>query len=89
MGSVRSHIFNQKEIYTYSEARQKLSKVLDLARREDVIIKKRSGEIFTIVYKQSSSSPFDIKGVTTKAKTRDIMEAVKTSRSIQGEGKGA
>ena len=77
------------KVYTYSEARQKLSKVLDLARREDVIIKKRSGEIFTIVYKQSSSSPFDIKGVKTKAKTRDIMEAVKTSRSIQGDGNGA
>ena len=77
------------KVYTYSESRQKLSKVLDLARREDVIIKKRGGEIFAIVYKQSSSSPFDIKGVTTKAKTRDIMEAVKTSRSIQGEGKGA
>ena len=77
------------KVYTYSEARQKLSKVLDLARREDVIIKKRGGEIFAIVYKQPSNSPFDIKGVTTKAKTRDIMEAVKTSRSIQGEGKGA
>jgi len=54
-----------------------------------VIIKKRSGEIFTIVYKQSSSSPFDIKGVKTKATTKDIMEAVEISRSIQGDGKGA
>ncbi len=77
------------KVYTYSEARQKLSKVLDLARREEVIIKKRSGEIFTIVYKQSSSSPFDIKGVKTKATTKDIMEAVEISRSIQGDGKSA
>ena len=69
------------KVYTYSEARQKLSKVLDLARSEEVIIKKRGGEVFAIVYKQSSSSPFDIKGVKTKATTRDIMEAVEESRS--------
>jgi len=70
-----------KKVSTYSEARQKLSKVLDLARSEEVIIKKRGGEIFAIVYKQPSNSPFDIKGVKTKAKTRDIMEVVEASRS--------
>ncbi|MFC1535127.1 type II toxin-antitoxin system Phd/YefM family antitoxin [Thermodesulfobacteriota bacterium] len=34
------------KVYTYSEARQKLSKVLDTARSEEVIIKRRGGGNF-------------------------------------------
>ena len=69
------------KVYTYSEARQKLSKVLDLARSEDVMIKKRSGEIFTVVYQKKSHSPLDVKGVKTSATTQDILDAVEVSRS--------
>ncbi|NTU45869.1 MAG: type II toxin-antitoxin system Phd/YefM family antitoxin [Chlorobiaceae bacterium] len=71
------------KVYTYSEARKRLATVLDLARSEEVIIKKRSGETFTIVYKQSSSSPFDVKGVKTGAATSDILEAIEVSRSSE------
>jgi prevent-host-death family protein len=70
-----------KKVSTYSEARQKLSKLLHLARSEEVIIKKRGGEIFAIVYKQPPNSIFAIHGVKTKVKTRDILEAVDASRS--------
>ena len=74
------------KVYTYSEARQKLSKVLDLARSEEVIIKKRSGEIFSVVYQKRSLSPFDVKGVKTSATMRDILDAVELSRSgVRGE----
>ena len=69
------------KVYTYSEARQKLSTVLDLARSEDVMIKKRSGEIFTVVYQKKSHSPFDVKGVKTSATKQDILDAVEVSRS--------
>ena len=69
------------KVYSYSEARQKFAKVLDLARTEEVIIKKRSGEQFAIVYKRLSNSPFDVKGVKTRATTKDILEAVEASRS--------
>ena len=72
------------KVYTYSEARQKLSELLDLARSEEVLIKKRSGELFTIAYKQPSASPFDVKGVKTRTTTKDIMEAVEASRSGEG-----
>jgi len=37
--------------------------------------------LFTLVYKKPSSSPFDVKGVKTRATTKDIMEAVEASRS--------
>jgi hypothetical protein len=69
------------KVYSYSEARKEFAKVFDLARTEEVIIKKRSGEQFAVVYKQLSNSPFDVKGVKTRAATKDILEAVEDSRS--------
>lgn len=69
------------KVYTYSEARQKLSKLLEDARNEEVIIKKRSGEVFSIIYRKPPASPFDVKGLKTKAKTQDILNAVQKSRS--------
>ena len=68
------------KVYTYSEARQKLSKVLDIARTEEVVIKRRGGETFTLVFKKSSKSPFDVPGIKTRATTKDIIDAVRESR---------
>lgn len=69
------------KVFTYSEARQKLSTVLDLARSEEVIIKRRGGETFTVVFRQTSDSPFDVPGIDTKVTTEDILSAVGESRS--------
>ncbi len=68
------------KVYTYSEARQRFAEVLNIARSEEVIIKRRGGETFTIVFKKTPKSPFDIPGVKTNATTKDILEAVKESR---------
>jgi prevent-host-death family protein len=68
------------KVYTYSEARQQLSKVLDIARKEEVIIKRRGGEVFSLVFKKIPKSPFDVSGVKTSATTQDILEAVRESR---------
>lgn len=54
------------KVYTYSEARKRFSEVLNIAREEKVIIKRRGGETFTIVFK-NSQSPFDIPGIKIKA----------------------
>ncbi len=70
-----------KKVYTYSEARQKLSAVLDIAKTEEVIIKRRGGESFKIVFSKPPKSPFDVAGVKTKATTKDINDAVKESRT--------
>ena len=72
---------NDMKVYTYSEARQKLSKVLDIARSEEVIIKRRGGETFTLVFKKLPKSPFDVPGIKTKATTEDIIDAVRESRA--------
>jgi len=68
------------KVYTYSEARRRLADVLNIARSEEVIIKRRSGETFSVIYRKSNKSPFDVPGIQTKATTNDIIAAVRESR---------
>lgn len=68
------------KVYTYSEARQRLADVLNIARSEEVVIKRRGGETFSIIFKKSEKSPFDVPGIQTKATTKDILAAVRVSR---------
>lgn len=69
-------------VYSFSEARQKLAEVLDLARTEDVIIERRGGKSFVLSLKRPSKSPLDIPAVNRETvTTRDIVVAVRESRS--------
>jgi prevent-host-death family protein len=68
------------KVYTFSEARQRFAEILNMAREEDVIIKRRGGETFKIVFKEAPKSPFDIPGIKTKATTKDILRAIRDSR---------
>jgi prevent-host-death family protein len=68
------------KVYTYSEARQRLADVLNIARSEEVVIKRRGGETFSIIFRKSKKSPFDVPGIQTKATTKDILAAVRESR---------
>lgn len=67
--------------YTYSEARQHFAEILDTARKEEVIIKRRNGDIFSLKARKTTQSPFDVPGVNTKATTSDILKAIKEFRS--------
>jgi prevent-host-death family protein len=69
------------KVYTYSEARQRLADVLNIARNEEVIIKRRGGETFSIIFRKNRKSPFDVPGIKTKATTGNILEAVRESRT--------
>jgi hypothetical protein len=68
------------KVYTYSEARQRFSEILNIARKEEVVIKRRGGESFSITFRRTPKSPFDVPGIKTKATTKDILEAVRESR---------
>lgn len=69
-------------VYTFSQARQKLAEVLDLARTEDVIIERRGGETFVLSFKRQPKSPLDIPSVDPElVTTKDIVEAVRGSRA--------
>ena len=70
------------KVFTYSEARQNLSELLNTAQKEEVEIRRRDGSVFSIVVKQGiEKSPFDVAGIKTVATTQDIMEAIRESRA--------
>lgn len=68
------------KVYTYSQARQRLSELLNYAEKEEVLIRRRDGTTFAVISKQAVSSPFDIPGIDTDASTEDILSAVQESR---------
>jgi hypothetical protein len=69
------------KVFTYSEARQNLSKLLRLAQKEEIEIRRKDGSVFSLKIKdQKTKSPFDVAGVKTKATTQDILDAVRESR---------
>jgi len=69
------------KVFTYSEARQNLSKLLNIAQKEEVEIRRRDGTTFSLVSKRKKGkSPFDVSGIKTKATTKDILKAVRESR---------
>ena len=69
------------KVFTYSEARQNLSKVLVLAQREEVEIRRKDGSTFSLRAKRRESrSPFDVPGVSTSVTTSNILDAVRESR---------
>ncbi len=70
------------KVFTYSEARQNLSELLNTAQHEEVEIRRRDGTVFSIIPKRKEEkSPFDVAGIQTKATTQDILNAVSESRS--------
>lgn len=72
------------KVYTYSQARQNLSEVLNRSKSEKVLIRRRGGEVFAVVPEVTGGSPLDVPGVKTKAKTSDILAAVREVRTRQG-----
>jgi hypothetical protein len=69
------------KVYTYSEARQKLSDVLDRAKVEgEVRIKRRDGGEFVVRPAQRRGSPLDVEGVDTDVTAEDIVDVVRELR---------
>lgn len=75
------------KIFTYSDARQKFSSVLESAQKEGkVLIRRRDGRIFSIRPEKTSESPFDIEGVRSSVTTKDILETLREARAEPGGG---
>lgn len=66
--------------FTYSQARQNLSDVLNKAKSDDVLIRRRGGDVFRVIQVLQEGSPFDVKGVKTKVPTKDILSAIREGR---------
>ena len=68
-------------VYTYSEARQKLSSVLDSAQKSgEVLIRRKDGSTFSLKPETQADSPLDVKGVKSDISTKEIVSFVRESR---------
>lgn len=72
--------------YTYSEARQRFSTVLDKAYRDGAVrIKRRDGRVFVLRPEEKSRSPLDVGGVDLKIDRSEILEFMVEGRRKAGE----
>lgn len=69
------------KIYTYSKAREKLADVLEESKNEEVVIRRRKGDLYSVVPKSPMRrSPFDVSGLRKKMTRKEILEAIRESR---------
>jgi antitoxin (DNA-binding transcriptional repressor) of toxin-antitoxin stability system len=69
------------KIFTFSEARQQFSSVLDLAQQEGgVQITRRDGRVFLIKALDRPTSPLDIKGVQLNVHRSELLDFIHESR---------
>jgi hypothetical protein len=75
------------KVFTYSDARQKFSSVLESAQLEgQVLVRRKDGRLFSIRPEKSSKSPFDVQGIKSSVTTRDIIETLREARAEQIAG---
>lgn len=67
-------------VFSYSEARKRFAEVLDLAKDDEVIIKRRNGESFSLRTVMKSKSPFDIDGLEIDITTAELVAVIRESR---------
>jgi hypothetical protein len=70
------------KVYSYSEAREKLSAILEESKTEEVIIKRRRGDTYVIVpqFARPRRSPFDVPGLNKNITRQEILEAISETR---------
>ncbi len=69
------------QVYTYSEARQKLAMVLQQAENTGkVLIRRKDGRTFALVPEKSLSSPLDVPTIKANITTEEIVNIVREGR---------
>lgn len=75
------------KLYTFSDARQQFSKVLDTAKKEGkVLIRRRDGSLFSLVAEKEAVSPFNVEGISTKVTTSEIVDILRSERERTSRG---
>jgi antitoxin Phd len=68
-------------VYTYSQARQKLARLLEQALKEgEVIIQRKDGSTFSLKPDIADRSPLDVETVKTQVTTKDIVASIRELR---------
>lgn len=69
------------QVYTYSEARQKLATVLEQAESTGkVLIRRKDGRTFALIPEQTVSSPLDVPFIKATITTKEIVGIVRKGR---------
>ena len=70
-------------VYTYTEARQKLAKLLDEAERKgEVKIRRKDGRTFVVRAEREEGSPLDVKGIDLGINAGEILECIEEGRGV-------
>ena len=69
------------KVYTYSQAREKFADILEESKKEEIVIRRRKGDMFTIAPKTPTRrSPFDVAGLAKTVSRKEIVSAIRASR---------
>lgn len=77
------------DVYTYSEARQNFSTVLDKAEATGkVLIRRKDGRTYALVPEPSAASPLDVPSIQADVSTQEIVTLIRDQRRrIRGRGR--
>jgi len=69
------------QIYTYSEARQKLAIVLEQAENTGkVLIRRKDGRTFALIPEKISSSPLNVPSIKANITSEEIVDIIREGR---------
>ena len=69
------------QVYTYSEARQKLAAVLEQAESTGkVLIRRKDGRTFALIPEKTVASPLDVPFIKANVTTEEIVDIVRKGR---------
>jgi antitoxin Phd len=70
------------QVYAYSEARQKLSRVLERAETTGkVLIRRKDGRTFALIPEQNIESPLNVPSIKASISTKELVALVRKERS--------
>ena len=69
------------QVYSYSEARQKLATILKQAESTGkVIIRRKDGRTFALIPEKIAASPLDVPSIKAKISTEEIVDFIREGR---------
>ena len=69
------------QVYSYSEARQKLATILKQAESTGkVIIRRKDGRTFALIPEKIAASPLDVPTIESKISTEEIVDFIREGR---------
>jgi hypothetical protein len=74
------------QVYSYSEARQKLAAVLKQAEiTGKVIIRRKDGRTFALIPEEMATSPLDVPSIKAQITTEELVDIIREGRERQGK----